>query len=558
MKNSDNTKFKKLNSFLWVLILLTVAINIIFLMRYNFEADSAFYITLAQEQIRTGSLFPEGMHYSTGLFILTPNLLVIPFLFLIDDLVLARQLAILLLWVVVYLVLYKLFVTKNEKNLIGFILASSFFSVLYIDASVVSMHFYQGAYIGYLLFFLIFLVMMNKIITEEAYNTQSFVAMLLLYILANLGDIRNLLIWGIPGLIAYVLFFYLKTGKTLIFFEDVSSEKKFFRVLFNSILLSFIICAAIANIYGTGGSTAGSTLITAKDYGESFYSIITGLFCLFGNSYEALLFSSGGILKCINFFVALLLNIIIPVIAIIHYNNIKSDSCKFMVLFSLTSTFIYLIVAFFTGAAIIEDRYLIPVYNNNILLFAAVGGFICQRYFKRYVYLGIFCVLFYVLLSNLVYFYYQKDSFVDQKFGTFAQGIEGVTDFLEKKGLKYGYATFFNAEEYTVLSNNKVKVRGIRFDNEQIMPYNWLTSDQFYEPDYYIGTSFLMLTDDELKRYLPNGISRLDLGNPIETLKFKNFIILVYDYNISSKFVKGKKVYYLIRGKKSGIYISEK
>lgn len=549
---------ENLNKMLWVLILVTVAFNILFLMRYNFEADSAFYVTLAQEQIRTGSLFPEGMHYSTGLFVLTPNLLVIPFLFLTNDLVLARQFAILLLWVVVYLVLYKLFVTKNEKNLIGFVLASSFFSVLYIDANVVSMHFYQGAYIGYLLFLLVFLVMMNIIITEEAYNTQSFIAMLLLYILANLGDIRNLLIWGIPGLIAYVLFFYLKTGKSLIFFNSVSPEKKLLRVLFNGILLSFIICTAIANIFGTGGSTAGASLITAKDYGESFYSIITGLFCLFGNSYEALLFSSGGILKCINFFVALLLNIIIPVIAIMHYNSIKSDSCKFMVLFSLTSTFIYLIVAFFTGAAIIEDRYLIPVYNNNILLFAAVGGFICQRYFKRYVYLGIFCVLFYVLLSNLVYFYYQKDSFVDQKFGTFAQGIEGVTDFLEKKGLKYGYATFFNAEEYTVLSNNKVKVRGIRFDNEQIMPYNWLTSDHFYEPDYYIGTSFLLLTDDELKRYLPNGISRLNLGNPIETLKFKNFIILVYDYNISSKFVKGKKVYYLIRGKKSGIYISEK
>ena len=141
-KKLDN-KLKKINIFLWIFIILTVVFNIIFLMRYNFEADSAFYVTLAQEQIRTGSLFPEGMHYSTGLFVLTPNLLVIPFLFLTNDLVLARQFAILLLWVVVYLVLYKLFVTKNEKNLIGFVLASSFFSVLYIDANVVSMHFYQ-------------------------------------------------------------------------------------------------------------------------------------------------------------------------------------------------------------------------------------------------------------------------------------------------------------------------------------------------------------------------------------------------------------------------------
>ena len=51
-----------------------------------------------------------------------------------------------------------------------------------------------------------------------------------------------------------------------------------------------------------------------------------------------------------------------------------------------------------------------------------------------------------------------------QKFGTFAQGVEGVAEFLESNGLQYGYATFFNAEEYSVLSNNKVRIRGIKFD----------------------------------------------------------------------------------------------
>lgn len=120
-------KLNKINQSLWILILLTVAFNIVFMMQYNFETDSAFYVTLAQEQIRTRSLFPDGMYYSTGLFVLTPNLLVIPFLFLTDNLVLARQSAILLLWCFVYFVLYKLFVTKKEKNLVGFILASSLF-----------------------------------------------------------------------------------------------------------------------------------------------------------------------------------------------------------------------------------------------------------------------------------------------------------------------------------------------------------------------------------------------------------------------------------------------
>ena len=329
------------------------------------------------------------------------------------------------------------------------------------------------------------------------------------------------------------------------------------RILFDGILLSFIIFFLIAKLYGTGGSSTGSTVITARDYGESFYAIITGLFGLFGNSYEALLFSSSGILKCINFFVALLFNLIIPIIAVKELDNIKSDFSKFIVLFSIISTFIYIIIAFFTGAAIIEDRYLIPVYNNNILLFAVTGSYILHRYFKKFLRLGMFCVLSYVLLSNLLFFYHQKDSFMVQKFGTFAQGVEGVTEFLESNGLQYGYATFFNAEEYSVLSNNKVRIRGIKFDKDKIMPYNWLTSKHFYDPKAYIGKSFLMITDEELKHFFPQGISKLNLGNPVKTLTFKKYSIFVYDYNISSKFKEGKKIYYLIRGKKSGIYIAE-
>ena len=132
-----------LNKLLLAIIVITVGFNILFLMRYNFQDDAAFYVTLAQEQLRTRSLFPEGMFYSSGLFVISPNLLVIPFLLVTDNLVLARQSAILLLWGLVYLVLFKIFVTKDERNIKGFVLASGFFSILYVNSSIVSMHFYQ-------------------------------------------------------------------------------------------------------------------------------------------------------------------------------------------------------------------------------------------------------------------------------------------------------------------------------------------------------------------------------------------------------------------------------
>ena len=554
----NNCGLKKVNKFLWILILFTVAFNIIFLMRYNFEADSAFYVLLAQEQIRTGSLFPEGVYYSTGLFILTPNLLVIPFLFLTENLVLARQSAILLLWVFVYIILYKVFNTKKEKDLEGFVIASVLFSVFYVNASVVSMHFYQGAYVGYLLFLFLFLAMMNRIITENNFGKINLAGLLLLYILANLGDIRNLLIWGIPGFIAYFLYNVLKSRWNFSFIRNLLEELKLLEILLLGILLGFIVFKFMARMYGNDGSTSYMVVLAAKDYGKSFFFFFTGLFGLYGNSSESFLFSFNGIMKFINFFVMIMLNFFIPVFAIKNYYKIKQESSRFLIIFSLISTFIYFIVIFLTGGAIVEERYLIHIYNNNIVLFAVIGSHILKNQLKNHLSLGVFCIIFYVLLSNIFYFYNQKDSLLYQKFGAFAEGIEGVTDFLEHRGLKYGYGTFRNAEGYSILSNNKVTIRGILFDQGKLMPFNWLTVNRFYNPNEYIGNSFLMLADDEIKLWFPTGISSMGLGQPVETIKYKKYTIFVYDYNISSKFVKGKKVYWLIRGDKnnSGTYIS--
>lgn len=202
------------------------------------------------------------------------------------------------------------------------------------------------------------------------------------------------MIWGIPGVIAYVLFLYLKSGNNFILLRKEKAQLRFVRVLFFGFLLVLIVSADIAIIFETGGSTAGTIVITAKEFGESFYAIVTGVFNLYGNAYESPLFSSSGILKCINFYIAILFNIFIPVFAIRNFSNIKSDFSKFIVLFSIVSSSIYLMLAFFIGAAFAEDCYLISVYNNNILLFAVTGSYILQRYFKRFLRLGMFLCSF--------------------------------------------------------------------------------------------------------------------------------------------------------------------
>jgi hypothetical protein len=542
----DNNIIKKLNKVLWIVILITVAFNIIFLMRYNFEADSAFYVTLAQEQIRTKSLFPEGMYYSTGLFVLTPNLLVIPFLSVTDNLVLARQLAILTLWVLIYLLIYKLFVIKRNKNITGFIIASSLFSLLYINASIVSMHFYQGAYVSYLFFQLLFLCIINNIITEDAYNKRYYFYITVVYILANLGEIRNLLVWGIPAFLSYILYVFLKIRNDCnIISEHLNNEKHFALILFRSIIVCFLISIVLSKQFNTLGTTGGLSLLPAQDFGKSLLAILVGILNQFGNAYVAKLFSVAGVCRVANVAVAIVVNLIIPIIAVQQYKSFRFESEKFLTLFFMISSSVYLFVVFLTGVSITTDRYLIPVYNNNILLTAVVVSHVLHKYLKTKSFVIVTGILVYVFMTNLVFLGSQKNSLLSHSYGHFAEGIAGVHEFLESKGLVYGYATFENAEEYSVLSNNRVRIRSVFFMDGEIYSYNWLTAKYFYDDSYYKGQTFLMITDKQLGEHFPNGLQKIDLGEPVSVYKFKKFKIFVYDYNIGKKIRRDAKLYHI-------------
>lgn len=188
------------------------------------------------------------------------------------------------------------------------------------------------------------------------------------------------------------------------------------------------------------------------------------------------------------------------------------------------------------GGASITGRYLVPVYNNGIILTAIVFSGLLEKsgvFIKR---TAMFFLLSYILLSNGLYLCDQKESILDRGYGSFAQGTVAIAKQLEEMGLKYGYATFYNAEEYSALTNNCVQVHTITVEENKISPSYWLTVDRYYEPSNYIGETFLMLTGDELQRFAPEGISNSYLGDAEEVYEINGLHILVYDHNIAIDF----------------------
>lgn len=114
----------------------------------------------------------------------------------------------------------------------------------------------------------------------------------------------------------------------------------------------------------------------------------------------------------------------------------------------------------------------------------------------------------------------------------------GLVDYLEENGLKYGYATYWNADAYTVLSNYKVKIYhvtiGDKQNNAPLRANAFLSCPEQYKRTEGDGSHFIMLEDseytDSLKEYL-----NANLGQPDEILKYDKFNILVYGGDIISR-----------------------
>ena len=81
---------------------------------YKLNSDSAFFPLLAHWEHATGSVFPEGMCYSTQVMGFSPNLFMLPYLSLFGEhYLLARALGIFTIWAIIIVFIFILFSGKS-------------------------------------------------------------------------------------------------------------------------------------------------------------------------------------------------------------------------------------------------------------------------------------------------------------------------------------------------------------------------------------------------------------------------------------------------------------
>lgn len=103
-----------------------------------------------------------------------------------------------------------------------------------------------------------------------------------------------------------------------------------------------------------------------------------------------------------------------------------------------------------------------------------------------------------------------------------------LLEYLEEEGLTYGYATFWNASQYTVRSGGAVKLRPFEWDeNWEPRPYRYQSNLHWYEDQPGVEEYFLLLPNMEYE------INTMLVPDDFDSiLEVEDYMIFVYDHNI--------------------------
>ena len=467
-----------------------------------FHSDSAFYVQLALEQMKSGKIFPPGMCYSTVLFVRSPNLLLIPILKIVKDWMLAREIMVVVMWIILILATMYCFMPKKDRNLAAAVIACMLLMNPYQTADVANettdMLFFQGAYVTIFFDIVMALGIMHRIILlDEKDNARykAFLEILLAVVLffPLLGSIRQDMILTLPLAASILIFYFLEYDQKL------SKVLKSRRCMFTVVLIMVVVVAAfvcyrrLSVMYWD--DSKGSYLKMDK-YSGLWYSIgqfVNNMTMIFGNVEGAVFLSFPGLSKFVNYFVALILVYVIPTVALVRYNKHGNRFTRFLIIYSWVSNL--LVAGVFIACNQWAPRYLLSIYLDDILLFAVL----LSEYMKKRERMTAVCagllIVMYCAFCHVYFWGHYKD-----KIGV--DPSEELVSFLDEHDLHYGYGSFWNASVNSVLSNGKVIVLPTR-DNEaeggKRKAYNpsdyrrWLLNERWYDPAAHPGKCFVLL-----------------------------------------------------------------
>lgn len=487
---------------------------------YFFDSDYAAYVLLAREQIRTGQFFPEGFCYSTGVFIFTPELFIVPLMLFIEDWVLCRAVAVIcwnfLLLVCIFLLFRMKDMNQQKIKYMPFIIVI----LLCIPMGHYKENFFEGAYVSLLMYELLIMFFLNKLINSgQELKKRYYVFFFIAVYIANITGIRNLAIMVLPLAGAIAIHLYFKHQKRL---AEIWKEKRSFLIIILSGVAGvggFITFQLLAKMVDLSSGTAGILFVSREEVWANFQNLLLGIFNFYGAIGHGDLISFSGITAAINFVVVVVCVFVIPLYYLIKIKKVQNPFWRIYILYAWISNFVVMYMMVFTTAT--TERYLHTVFFHNIVLFALFLENLFAKKEKLLHAFWILCLLGVMGAGHLNYYVntvkpvttYYEDKETNGE----------IHEFLLEHDLTYGFASFWNAYENMVRSQNEVTI--LAWQTHPHDPFYWLTQREWYDVESHPGKCFILVADGET-------ISEKYYQVASEQLRFRDYTVLVYEKNI--------------------------
>jgi len=492
------------------------------------NSDHSSEMVLGKLLADENSLVSRNWHYSTEIRLIYQTIFIMPLFKLIgryENWALIRALAI--FFNNLLLILSYLFMTKQMKiqKKWGFI--TSLFLIMPISGVYWDIVTFGGYYILFLAQIFFCLGLFFRLTNSDTNKTLliDFILFTTLSFLLGVQGIRSLLSVHIPLSITCI-YLYFKT----------TQKKKF--PFFLGCYSFFVCCIGFAINYllhfrYSFHSYGRMRLVNLPD--EFLTKLGQSLVCLaefFGFSSESFFISSKGLFSVITIIGTFIFFRIF--IKQFRKTNLQNNTM-------LQFTEYYFLPAYFIISVIF-----------NIFIFIIIDESITLRYFIPFLvlYIPLIAILFeniekicehlkrIAIISGIVLFILGQSYINFQDLGETYSVIntpvtadrKGYIRYLLDNHLDYGFATFWNANVTTELSNGKIELAGLSPDglnpcNNYLRINGWLNPVKFYDPFFHQGESFLLLTRDEWELAQKTGRSFAELAPDYED---NNFIIIRY------------------------------
>ena len=502
----------------------------------GFHSDAASKVLLAREIMTSGQYFPTEWNYvNKDLFVFFGHTFIVPLLVFLPAGYLVHAISGLisscLVLLGVWLISGLTSASATRRVLVVGVVAAG------ISGFLAENLFGQASY-GAAFYYSAFIVFFSCQFLREKSDKKRWIGVVLLVIIwlvfwAN--PQRAMIYYGLPLLSAIAWLRFLATA------EIVELTKPSVRSLLwivgvgmtLGVVCHSIVLAGVNSVAGAGSAQWLPAELMIRNAGY----IIKGFLAIFGGLPRTggIVLSLAGMYEALRFVSALSLAVLM-VIALRRAMTALSGGLVFLAVFTFTA---FLAVLFFQVATSIPDmtdpiqssRYLVP--QLLLLTILALTQPVSLRSAPVAALTVVFVGLSLITSGFTTFVKSSNSSNLDWGMpGLRNNQLKGLGEFLVKNGLRYGFASYWNAGVVSVISDEKVLVRQIVFAQKLPMPMHHLSSERWYRSEAWTGESFLLLTKPESDQ-IDFDLLAAYHGKPTRELAYENFRIIVYSDNVA-------------------------